>query len=404
MSFPFLKKRKTKITKKKLQDFYLPNIKSPRSPFEFDEKNSPRKMANSSRKKGEAMRIDWLIPDFGIGSGGHTTIFRTILWLEKFGHQNKIWICGGTHHGDAKKALSIIHRHFFSLEADLDILLDPLDFIADSDAIVCTSYDTCYFGRAINFDGEKFYFVQDFEPEFSPIGSYYYLAEDTYRFGLNCITAGYWLAEKVKSVGGKVVGSFELAIDKSIFFRSQSERSKDSFQIAVYARCGTPRRLTELSIFALNLLSKKGLQFQVHFFGDSSLPFYADFPHQIHGVLSPHQLGSLYRRCTVGCVFSATNYSLVPLEMMACGLPVIEFDGANTRRTFPDNTVSFAKPSPESIADEIEKILCNENQRNIQIECAIKYVSELSWEKSAKKVETAFLNTIDMKIPDLKIN
>ena len=35
-------------------------------------------------------------------------------------------------------------------------------------------------------------------------------------------------------------------------------------------------------------------------------------------------LADLYRESTIGMVFSTTNPSLVPYEMMACGLPVID--------------------------------------------------------------------------------
>ena len=51
-------------------------------------------------------------------------------------------------------------------------------------------------------------------------------------------------------------------------------------------------------------------------------------------------LADLYRRATVGVVFSATNYSLIPHEMMACGLPVVELDGESTRADFLQTLVA----------------------------------------------------------------
>jgi len=110
--------------------------------------------------------------------------------------------------------------------------------------------------------------------------------------------------------------------------------------------------------------------------------------------LNAKNLGSLYRECTLGMVFSSTNYSLIPQEMMACGLPVIEMDGENTRKTFPKDSVILAKPSPESIAQAISSLLDDVDQRNKISKNALYYVNSLSWEKSSKQIETILKNSI----------
>ena len=126
-----------------------------------------------------------------------------IHFLEKFGHKNSIWICGKTHHGSTEKAKKVLCDNFFKIDAEVHQLLNPKDFKHEGDALVCTSYDTCYYGRSVSFNGKRFYFVQDFEPDFSPKGSFYYLAKATYGFGMHCITNGRWMADKVVSEGGK---------------------------------------------------------------------------------------------------------------------------------------------------------------------------------------------------------
>ena len=375
---------------KKAQSAFFVEKNKQVSPFEFDDNFSKfsKNSLNLVKYSIETFNFIWLIPDFGIGSGGHTTIFRMIMWLETFGHKSKIYICGGTHHGSAEKAKEIISNHFFRIDASVDILPEPKILNNETSIIISTSYDTCYYSRNIDSPAARYYFVQDYEPQFASLGSYYYLAKNTYSFGFHCVTAGKWLANKIDSVGGTVSGYFELAVDKNIFFpNSTREENKKSLPtIAVYARTATARRLTELAIFGLNLLSQRGHQFKVIFFGDSQLPTQAYFEHQILGVVPPSALAELYRSADVGCVFSGTNYSLVPLEMMACGLPIVEFDGPNTRETFPAGSVRFARPNPISIADEIEFLLLNP-QRNDQISKALDFTKELSWEKSARKFE-----------------
>ena len=92
--------------------------------------------------------------------------------------------------------------------------------------IISTSFETCYYSRAIISTAPRFYFVQDYEPDFSPKGSFYYLAHETYKFGFKCITAGEWLASKISNHGASVCGSFKLAADKNIFFPSTINKSK----------------------------------------------------------------------------------------------------------------------------------------------------------------------------------
>ncbi|MEC7801175.1 MAG: hypothetical protein VX609_07785, partial [Verrucomicrobiota bacterium] len=357
------------------------------SPFELKDLYS--KKSGSKRIKSfdqNCFKTIWLIPDFGIGSGGHTTIFRTIMWLEKFGHLSKIFICGSTQHGSAQKAKELINSHFFKLDSCVEILIEPSQLDNTLDPIISTSFETCYFSRGINSSAKRFYFVQDYEPEFMPVGSYYFLAKETYLFGFNCITAGKWLASKIKSEGGNVSGFFELAVDKNIFFPIKTNEKNKVFQIAVYCRSATPRRMSEVVIYGLNLLNQKGYKFKVCFFGDTKLPVSASFEYEVKGVLSPINLAQLYRSSDFGCVFSSTNYSLVPLEMMACGIPVLEFDGQNTRQTYPDGSVIFAKPSPQAIANSLESLFIADPNCE-QITAGLDYIRELSWEESVRKIE-----------------
>ena len=330
--------------------------------------------------------FDWIIPDFNIGSGGHTTIFRIISWLEKFGYQNNIWVCGNSIHKSPEDAKQVIEDHFFQLKANVYFLKKDKVVNLSSSGLICTSYHTCYYLPNFSFKGPKYYFVQDFEPNFSPIGTEYFLALETYKMGLKCITAGSWLASEIKNVGADVVGFFELAVDRKIFFHSRQKQLRQKPRIAIYSRSGTPRRLTELIILGLTILHKKGIPFHAEFFGEKKVPLKVNFSYDIHSVLTPTDLGKLYRRCDIGCVFSATNYSLVPLEMMACGLPVIEFDGGNTRRTYPENTVHYAKPTPFAIYETINDVLCSDEVRLENIKNGIEYIKRLSWEKSAKMV------------------
>jgi glycosyltransferase involved in cell wall biosynthesis len=149
--------------------------------------------------------------------------------------------------------------------------------------------------------------------------------------------------------------------------------------------------MVEFGKVAFDILHERGINFHVEFFGQGDLDLRAEYSHKNHGVLSPEQLGHLYRGCDIGVVFSATNYSLIPMEMMACGLPVVELDTESTRAIFPEDSVEYASPSPVAIADALELLIRNEERREIVRRGGHEFISALSWEKSAKALESAFL-------------
>jgi glycosyltransferase involved in cell wall biosynthesis len=51
--------------------------------------------------------------------------------------------------------------------------------------------------------------------------------------------------------------------------------------------------------------------------------------------------------------------------------------------------MAFAKPTPEGIADEVERLLNAPEARQTMASRALEHVQELSWEKSARLVEAA---------------
>lgn len=138
--------------------------------------------------------INWVIPDFGVGSGGHLNIFRLIVQLERRGYQCHIVIVGHTHFNSGEEARKAIREHFFPINAEVSIGESSLKPAAIT---VATSWITAYPVR--NFQGTRHrcYFVQDYEPYFYAHGSDYCFAEATYRMGFYGITAGGWLAGKL---------------------------------------------------------------------------------------------------------------------------------------------------------------------------------------------------------------
>ena len=82
------------------------------------------------------------------------------------------------------------------------------------------------------------------------------------------------------------------------------------------------------------------------------------FDHEHLGVVEPEVLARRYREATVGLCLSLTNYSLIPQEMLACGLPCVDLAGASTEAELGrDGGIELADPDPIAIADALERLL-----------------------------------------------
>lgn len=169
---------------------------------------------------------------------------------------------------------------------------------------------------------------------------------------------------------------------------------KRKLRIAFYYRPCSPWRAVNLGLTALKILHEQGVEFEAHLFGEDSLPPNLSFPHIYHGVLSPENLGNLYRASDIGVVFSATNYSLIPLEMMASGLPVVELDGPSNRAVYSPEVVTLAPPHPTGIATSIADLLNSPDKRSAQIQAGLAFTKDLNWETSARLVEQAIVGRL----------
>ena len=342
------------------------------------------------------LEIHWVIPDFMSGQGGHMTIFRFVEMLERFGHRQTIWIQNlGDNPGEAKAR---IQRWYRPVKGNVFVNFLPDDTRQMAgDVIIATDCWTVYpVISTANFK-ERFYFIQDYEPFFHPVGENYLVAEQTYRMGLCGLCAGDWLMQKMQGFG-MWVRKWDLAVDRDFYF-PEAKRELDysnvqEVRIAFYARGYTPRRAKRLGIAAFEELQRRGLSFRVVMFGEEPENNARSFNYEEMGILPPEKLAEVYRKCHIGVVFSTTNYSLVTLEMMACDLPVVEIDTESTRAIFKDGEVSFAPPDPDKIADAIEELTRNAGLLARQQEKARTFIAALNWENSARAVETAILDRL----------
>lgn len=325
--------------------------------------------------------INWIIPNFYGASGGHRTIFRLTRALEEAGYGVRFYIFGETHYVSDSEATESLRTNYFPLKADVHVGVTQMP---PSEVCMASSWETAYAVRDFRACRRKVYFVQDYEPSFFPASTEKVLAENTYRFGFDCICAGGWLARRMREYGSRAE-SFDLAYDPAVY--SPGEASYGKNRVVFYARHETRRRGTELGLLALALLKERRPDAEVVLFGSDRLPYQPPFDFTQAGVLGERELARLYRGAAVGLSVSLTNYSLVPQEMLACGLPVVEMELPPVRAAYPEAGpgIRLAPPDPGRIADALSEALAlpDAEMRRAR-QAASSLVAGLSWARAER--------------------
>ncbi|HEY9314836.1 hypothetical protein [Williamsia sp.] len=334
------------------------------------------KLPDSRPAPGSKLTIAWIMVPPAGGSGGHTTIFRMIEALEAAGHECIVYLYE-KNSTPAAFHQAVIRDHWPRIKA---AVVDIEDGLTESDAFVATSWESAHVlgSRGAAVPGERLYFVQDFEPFFYPRGSEYALAEDTYRFGFQCIAIGHMVADLVRPYAQ--VSALEFSCDTAVYkLMGESDRSG----IVVYARPDTPRRGTTLAMLALSEFHRLRPTETIHVFGD--IPDSSPFPILAHPRVSPATLAGLYNETFGGLAMSFTNISLVVEEMLACGAVPIVNDSPYARADMPSTSVRWAAPTPSAIAAELVKLVDSPNPRE-QASAAAASIRTDNWMSAKQRI------------------
>lgn len=378
-----------------LQKLHLASKKAdPLTMYKFivNKKKIPLNVEAYEKHKDDQIKVlNWIIPEMGEGSGGHTTIFRFVSNLEKRGFHSRIYLFQSPHFFDNKTLRRFVKSAFPILDPNVELYYD-VKYAKFAHATFATSWDTAYFVR--NFDNtiSKFYFVQDFEPHFYAHGSEFEFAENTYKFGLRGITAGDWLKEKLNKEYGMKTDSFRFSYQRDVYYPVKREDNKR--RVFFYARPVTPRRDFELGLVALNEVCKRLPDVEVVFAGWDLNDYIIPFKHESLGVVSMQKLAECYNKCDMCLVISNTNLSLVPLEVMACGSVAICSKGENSSWMVNEENAVLVDYDPLDIADTIEYYFNNPGKLDSIRKKGLEFVKETSWEKEADKVKDVILEAI----------
>jgi glycosyltransferase involved in cell wall biosynthesis len=341
---------------------------------------------------GDSVVLNWVTIPASPGSGGHTTLFRVIRYLQAHGYTNRVYFYN-VYGGDLSYYESIARQYY-----GFDGKVGSVDVgMEDAHGVVATSWPTAYPVFNSHCTGKRFYFVQDFEPYFYPVGAMSLLAENTYRMGFHGITVGSCFADKLKTEFNMAVDSFEYGCDTSRYHRLQNSKRSG---VVFYARRETARRGFELGLMALEVFAARCPNIEIHIYGDEmgNLPFtFVD-----HGRVTPDKLNELYNSCYAGLTLSFTNVSLVALEMLSAGcIPVVN-DSVLVRTDLKSSFVQYAMPYPLALALALEKVVLTQDFDSLSRGAAAS-VRGSSWDDVGATVDAIFRRALEVSpqtVPD----
>jgi len=333
----------------------------------------------------ERLRIAMILPPFRRGSGGHNTLLQILTRLERRGHVCSVWVHDvmRMHQSEWPGVLRWNLREFFAPISSP--VYKGFDAWQGADVAIATGWQTVYPTLLLDQCRARVYVVNDHEPDFYPASVERVLAEDTYRQGLHCIAASPWLRDLLIERYGASADAFRLGVEHDTYQPRPIARREDT--VIYYARQGTPRRAVPVALAALRELYERRPDTRIILFGDPT-PLETAFPYEHLGVCSPEQLSWLYSQATVGLCLSLTNFSLMPKEMLACGLPCVELAGVSAESIFgTDGPLELAELDPFALADALVRLLDHPALRERRSLAGIEFVASHTWEHATDEVE-----------------
>jgi O-antigen biosynthesis protein len=319
----------------------------------------------------EVATINWYIPDIDSPFyGGINSALRIADHLARTrGVENRFVVWGAPPDHFVRSALAAA----FPALADSPIHFydgnqPSLDAVPEADVGIATLWVTAFALAHSPNMRRKFYLIQDYEPMFYPASTLYALAEETYKLGLY----GLCNTDNLRQIyaddyGGKGM-SFAPAVDPNVFHaRWRHQRTPGSpVTVFVYARPGHWRNCWEMASLALEELKRRlGDRVRIVTAGAWATGEGADNDIKTLGLLDYRATGELYRNSDVGLALTVSKHpSYLPLELMACGVPVVAFDNPWGHWILRDGENSLlAKRTADHLADQLERMVVDQELR-----------------------------------------
>ncbi len=325
----------------------------------------------------------WFVPAWtNVWGGGHFTIFRFAYLFSKK-RKNIIFVYDNNGRFTPEFFKKMLESAFPS--NNLEVIVDQGKIPTSSIPIATTWQSVFSLIKIFPTQLKGFYFMQDYESLFYAYGTQSMQALASYEQGLIGITGGPWLLERFRSHGGDGI-NYMFTVDHEIFY-PKIHPSAQVKKIFFYGRPSTERRCFELGIAALKIVKANFPEIEIVIAGLDGIGN-VGFEATYLGSVALPELGEVYRSCDLGLALSGTNLSYLPVELMACGVPVVTNSGPQVE-WFCHNGVNslVSPPFPTSIFEQITKLIQNWELRETLIKNGIESTSKSSWLDESVKVQ-----------------
>ena len=358
------------------------------------------------------MVINFVLPSLG-ASGGIDVVYKYVELLIKHGHDVRVYkeLKARNMYRYSSSIKNWAHQMYCTIKAvvlkngnrhDEDCFVWHItdDTVRRADVVIATAWPTAFAVNELSSTaGNKYYFIQDYEPYFNLYGESYIMAQKSYEVGYHMVSLGKWnkhMIEKECNINSRLDYITFPYEGKEYFAKERNfdeYKIKKEFNFAVYIK-DVGKRAPYLIQYLLTKLKKdfseEGITLNIKYYGEDK-NFKCEGGENI-GKLSKSELLNLYNTSDFGLVASLTNISLVPYEMLATGLPVIEFKEGTFEYFFPEDTAIITSFDYNDFYNQVKEAINNTDKLKEMNKNSMKFLKELSWEKTTDE----FIEILDM--------
>ncbi len=334
--------------------------------------------------------VNWFFPELDSPFyGGINTALRIADHLARVhGVENRFVLWAHPNDGFHRSAIAAAFPALADAPIYYDLSLRAAAGIPACDISISTLWVTAFVAAHFANARRKFYLIQDFEPMFYPAGTMYALAEESYRLGHYGLCNTENLLHLYQRYGGRGT-AFSPAVDRSVFHAvgRREHRPGDPVTVFVYARPGHWRNCWELAELALEELKRHlGDRVRIVTAGSWARPEDLGSGIQHLGLLDYRETGTLYRTCDVGVALTVSEHpSYLPLELMACGVPVVAFDNPAGYWLLRDReNCLLARRTVDGLSGQLERMVVDHELRASLAQRGLRDIDEgyASWDKA----------------------
>ncbi|HLZ14434.1 MAG TPA: glycosyltransferase [Candidatus Saccharimonadales bacterium] len=332
----------------------------------------------------------WFIPYYAhFGFNGIQTMFRFIQKLSEEGVLNRIVIYDNPAFQPSQLEAEM-QRDFPGITNYEIVVFDEdkeagIAALPPSDIAFCTFWVSAYLLLRFNQTKRKYYFIQDYEPDFYPAGATSALAQSTYRFGFRGVVNTPGLLAALNQRHGLEGISFIPAVNHALYYPAPKKHNKRT-RIFMYARPYNPRNAFNLGIQTVQLLLERyGKKIEIITAGAD----WDEHMYGLHGKItnlgllkSLEEVAALYRTCDIGFSYMLTPHTSYQMqEYSASGMATVMNKNEDHGSLNKDGVnCLLAEPSPADMAEKIGRLVDDPHLRKRLVAAAQKELG-YTWEQ-----------------------